>query len=160
MTIRIAQPQDDDGLWAVLEPMIRAGDSYALPPDWSREQTLTYWLGEGMTAFVVEENGAILGSYYLRANNQGGGAHVANCGYVVHPHAQGRGLARMMAAHSIGVAKERGFQAMQFNFVIATNHAALKLWLSLGFENIGCIPKAFDHPTEGMVDAYIFHRTL
>ncbi|MEO1042193.1 MAG: GNAT family N-acetyltransferase [Pseudomonadota bacterium] len=160
MNIRLAQPQDDDGIWAVLEPMVRAGDSYTLPRDWSRAQTLAYWMGEGMTVFVAEESDTVLGTYYIRANYKGGGAHTANCGYVVHPNAEGRGLARKMAEHSIAAAQAYGFRAMQFNFVIATNHAALKLWPSLGFEKIGCIPQAFNHPTDGFVDAYIFHRAL
>jgi ribosomal protein S18 acetylase RimI-like enzyme len=110
--------------------------------------------------FVAEEAGAIVGSYYLRANNQGGGAHVANCGYIVAPQAERRGTARAMCAHSMERARTRGFRAMQFNFVIATNERAVRLWQSCGFGIVGRLPAAFQHPRFGLVDALVMYRTL
>jgi ribosomal protein S18 acetylase RimI-like enzyme len=102
----------------------------------------------------------VVGTYYLRANNRGGGAHVANCGYMTAPGATGRGVARAMCAHSLDEARRRGFAAMQFNFVIASNERAVRLWRSCGFEIVGTLPGAFDHPTRGFVDAYVMYRKL
>jgi ribosomal protein S18 acetylase RimI-like enzyme len=110
--------------------------------------------------FVFEEDGQVLGTYFLQANQRGGGSHVANCGYVTALHASGRGIARTMCEHSIGVARAHGFRAMQFNFVVSTNERAVKLWQSLGFEIVGRLPGAFLHPTLGCVDALVMYRNL
>ena len=160
VAVRPATSKDRDAIWAILEPMIRAGETYTLPRDMSREQSLEYWFAPEKEIFVWEENGAVLGTYFLKVNQQGGGAHVANCGYVTTAAAQGRGIARAMCLHSLERAKERGFRAMQFNFVVSTNERAVKLWLSLGFEVIGRLPGAFEHPEQGFVDALVMYRHI
>ena len=160
MSIRPATSSDRDAIWEILEPMIRRGDTYTLPRDMSREQALEYWFAPGKETFVWEENRAVLGTYFLKANQQGGGAHVANCGYVTSAAAQGRGIARAMCFHSLEHAKQRGFRAMQFNFVVSTNERAVKLWSSLGFEIIGRLPHAFQHPELGFVDVLVMYRQL
>jgi ribosomal protein S18 acetylase RimI-like enzyme len=160
MPIRPASPADADAIWAILKPMIRSGETYTLPTDMTRPAALAYWMSPGHEVFVLEEDKTLLGTYYLRANQSGGGSHVANCGYVTAPASTGRGVARAMCAHSLDRARQRGFAAMQFNFVIATNDRAIRLWESFGFETVGRIPKAFRHPTRGLVDALVMYRTL
>ena len=160
MGIRRATERDHDAIWAILEPMIRAGETYTQSRDMSREEALAYWFSPEKETFVWEENGEVLGTYFLKANQQGGGAHVANCGYVTAAHAQGRGVARAMCLHSLQRAKERGFRAMQFNFVVSTNERAVKLWASLGFETVGRLPGAFEHPKQGFVDALVMYRQI
>ena len=160
MLIRPATPGDDTALWRAIEPTIRAGETYPLPRDLGEAEALAYWRQGEHEVFVAESDGAVAASFYLRANNRGGGAHVANCGYMVRPDAAGRGLARAMCAHSLARAKERGFRAMQFNFVISTNHRAVRLWQSFLFEIAGRLPEAFEHPTLGFVDAYVMVRKL
>jgi ribosomal protein S18 acetylase RimI-like enzyme len=160
MNIRPAQRSDDQAIWAILEPIIRAGETYALPPDMRCADALAYWRAPGNTVFVAEDAGAIVGTYYLRANQQGGGDHVANCGYMTAPAAGGRGVARAMALHSLEQARTRGFRAMQFNFVVASNERAIRLWEGLGFSTIGRVPEAFRHPRLGPVDALVMHRDL
>jgi len=160
LAIRNAKSNDSEAIWAILEPMIRAGETYTLPRGMSKEDALAYWFAEEKETFVCEENGEISGTYFLKANQLGGGAHVANCGYVTAAATQGRGIARAMCLHSLERAKERGFRAMQFNFVVSTNERAVKLWLSLGFEIVGRIPSAFEHPEHGFVDALVMYRHL
>lgn len=160
VAIRLATAKDRDAVWAILEPMIRAGETYTLPRDMSREEALAFWFAPEKETFVYEENGAALGTYFLRENQQGGGAHVANCGYATSAAAQGRGIARAMCLHSLERARERGFRAMQFNFVVSTNERAVKLWLNLGFEIVGRLPGAFRHPNRGFVDALVMHKSL
>jgi ribosomal protein S18 acetylase RimI-like enzyme len=160
MLIRQSEPRDDDAIWRILEPTFRAGETYPVPRDISREDALAYWRTPGHAVFVAEDAGAIVGTYYLRANNRGGGAHVANCGYVVAPDAFGRGVAQAMCAHSLGEAKSRGFSAIQFNFVIASNERAVRLWQRMGFAIVGRLPGAFQHPRLGLVDAYVMLRSL
>lgn len=160
--IRPATEDDRDEIWAALEPVLRAGESYALPRDIDREAALAYWFAPAHEVFVATDDdaGTVLGTYFLMANQQGGGAHVANCGYLTAPHAGGRGIARAMCAHSLDRARERGFRAMQFNFVVATNEAALHLWKAMGFEIVGLLPGAFAHPARGDVDALVMYRKL
>ena len=160
LTIRPAATADDDAIWAILEPTFRAGETYPIPRDIGRDEALAYWNSLGHTVFVAEQAGRTVGTYYLRANNRGGGAHVANCGYMTAAGATGRGIARAMCAHSLDEARARGFTAMQFNFVIASNERAVKLWQSCGFEIVGTLPGAFTHPARGPVDAYVMVRKL
>lgn len=155
-----AAEQDGNAIWAILEPVFAAGETYPLPLEMDRESALAYWFSPGHEVFVAEDNGAVVGTYFLKANQKGGGAHVANCGYMTAPHATGRGVARGMCEHSLRRARERGFRAMQFNFVVSTNERAVRLWQSCGFEIVGRLPRVFDHPTLGFVDAFVMYREL
>src|SRR5450631_1444732 len=155
LTIRAATGADGDAIWAILEPTFRAGETYPIPRDIGRADALAYWQTPGHTVFVAEDSGRIVGTYYLRANNRGGGAHVANCGYMVAAAAMGRGVARAMCEHSLRQARQRGFRAMQFNFVIASNERAVRLWQACGFTIAGRLPAAFAHPRLGLVNALV-----
>lgn len=159
MQLRLATPHDHDAIWAILEPVIRAGETYALPRDLTREDALAFWFAAGET-FVAEDGGELVGTYFLRPNQRGGGAHVANCGYVTAGHASGRGVARAMCAHSLDHARARGFRAMQFNNVVSTNERAVRLWQALGFAIAGRLPGAFAHPTQGDVEVFVMFRAL
>lgn len=160
MQIRAATENDANAIWAIIEPIVRAGETYTQSRDMNRESALAYWHSPGHEVFVAEENGEIVGTYFLKANQKGGGAHVANCGYMTAPRATGRGVARAMCAHSLERARERGFRAMQFNFVVSSNERAVRLWQSFGFEIVGTLPKVFEHPTLGFVDAFVMYRQL
>jgi ribosomal protein S18 acetylase RimI-like enzyme len=151
---------DRDRIWSILEPVIRAGETYTLPRDMEREEALAYWFAKGHEVWVAEDGGEVAGTYFLRANQRGGGSHVANCGYMTARGLEGRGVARGMCEHSLERARDRGFRAMQFNFVVSTNERAVKLWESLGFETVGRLPGAFRHPVRGEVDALVMYRRL
>jgi len=160
ISIRPATAADSDAIWKILEPALRAGETYTLPPNLSRDQALRYWFSPGHEVFVAVAESDILGTYYLRANQGGGGSHVANCGYMTASWIQGRGVAALMCRHSLDHARSRGFLAMQFNIVVSTNERAVRLWQRMGFAIVGTLPKAFRHPTQGLVDAYVMHREL
>jgi ribosomal protein S18 acetylase RimI-like enzyme len=160
MNIRLSSLADADAVWDIIEPILRTGETYALPRDWSRADALAYWYSPDHTVFVAQAEGKILGTYLLHANHKGGGAHVANCGYMTHAQAFGRGIARAMCKHSIEYAADVGFRAMQFNFVVSTNERAVALWKAFGFQIVGCVPGAFQHPRLGFVDAFVMFRTL
>jgi ribosomal protein S18 acetylase RimI-like enzyme len=158
--IRPATQRDSPAIWCILEPTIRAGETYPLPRDMPRDAALAYWLSTAHEVFVAEENGDVLGTYYIRPNQSGGGAHIANCGYMTAPHAAGRGIARAMCHHSLSHAREKNYRAIQFNFVVATNTRAIALWHSCGFQTLTRLPAAFHHPTAGYVDALIMFQNL
>lgn len=160
MLIRRAAPGDEPAIAAIILPTIRAGETYALDPDMTEAAALAYWLGSDKQTFVAGEAGTILGTYYIRPNQAGGGHHVCNCGYMTSPAATGRGIARRMCEHSLDYARSAGYRAMQFNFVVSTNARAVRLWQSLGFEILTRLPEAFHHPAAGYVDALVMHRRL
>ena len=105
--IRPATESDRDAIWTVLEPMIRAGETYPLPRDMTCESALAYWFSPGHDVFVAEHDSAIAGTYFLKANQKGGGSHVANCGYVVAAQSAARGIGRAMCEDSLRRAKAR-----------------------------------------------------
>ncbi|MBB4237039.1 GNAT family N-acetyltransferase [Rhizobium esperanzae] len=160
MLIRPADMNDRDAIWKIIGPTIRAGETYALDRDLSQADALAYWMGSDRETFVAEEDGVVLGTYYIKANQAGGGRHVCNCGYMTDAAAAGRGVARRMHEHSLEHARLRGFRAMQFNFVVSSNRRAVALWQSLGFEIVGRLPGVFLHPSEGYVDALVMFRAL
>jgi ribosomal protein S18 acetylase RimI-like enzyme len=160
MHIREATIADFDQIWPIFQTVVTAGETYAYPRDTTREQAIRLWLETPRKTFVAEENDEILGTYYIKTNQPGGGDHVCNCGYMVSPAARGRGLASSMCEHSQQIARSLGYLAMQFNFVASTNEGALRLWTKLGFETVGRLPKAFNHPVQGYVDAVVMYKWL
>jgi ribosomal protein S18 acetylase RimI-like enzyme len=160
LTVRPAGSADEDAIWDIVHPMIAEGETYALPRDWGRAEVLSYWFDSAHQVFAAERDSTVVGTYYLRANHMGGGSHVANCGYVTSAVARGQGIARAMCLHSLAEAKRQRFLAMQFNFVVSSNRAALSLWERLSFEIVGVIPRGFHHPRLGFVDALVMHRFL
>jgi len=160
ITIRAAGTQDAPAIWSMLEPVVRAGETYALDRDMSETDALAYWMGPDKETFVAEDDGTVVGTYYPGRNQAGGGSHVCTCGYVTDPAATRRGVARRMGEHSIAHARAGGYRAMQFDFVVSSNERAVRLWQSLGFDVVGRLPGAFHHPMLGPVDALVMFRCL
>src|ERR1700685_3625959 len=127
MLISPAVAADNEVIWQIIGPTIRAGETYALPPDWTEAEALAYWHSPGHTVFVAED-GAVVGTYYIRPNQRGGGDHVANCAFMTAVSATGRGVAGAMCAHAVQYAAAAGYKALQFNFVVSTNARAVALW--------------------------------
>ncbi len=160
MQIREAQEADFEQIWPIFHEVAAAGDTYGYDRDCSRERAYQLWMVAPRQTYVAEDAGSILGTYYIKSNNQGPGAHVCNCGYMVSSSARGRGLATLMCEHSQREALDAGYKAMQFNFVAASNVGAVALWTKLGFATVGRLPRAFDHPERGLVDALVMYKWL
>jgi ribosomal protein S18 acetylase RimI-like enzyme len=160
MQFRPYRSQDADALWDVIGPAIKAGETFALPRDMSKTDAVAYWAAPDRDCWLAEIDGEIMGSFYIRPNQMGGGKHIANGGYATKVEARGRGVARAMCMRSIELAAEQGYKAMQFNFVVSSNVAAMTLWQRCGFEIVGRLPGAFDHPRLGYVDAVVMVRQL
>ena len=166
LIIREAKPDTDwlTGIWPIFEEVIRAGDTFVFPPDTDEHSAREYWLLPAPARVFVavnETDGAIVGSSLVKANQPGLGGHVANAGLMVAASASGHGVGRALAEHAIEWARQAGFSAMQFNFVVSTNTRAIALWKNLGFATVGTIPQAFEHRGLGRkVDALVMHRFL
>ena len=159
--IRLKEPGDWPGVWQLIEPVFRKGETYPQPTTISESEARSIWMDVPTATFVaVGEGGEILGTYYLKANQPGLGSHVCNCGYMVGENARGRGVGSAMCVHSQREAVSRGFRAMQFNLVVSTNEAAIHVYNNNGFEIVGALPGAFHHPTLGYVDALVMYKQL
>ena len=158
--IRPAIDADFPGIWAIFQQVIAAGDTYAYAANTTRREARRLWTEAPAEAFVAEEAGHIVGTYTLKPVQPGLGNHIANCGYMTHPEARGRGVGDALCTHSLVTARDRGYTAMQFNFVVASNAGAIRLWQRHGFEVLGRIPNAFRHRELGPTDVLIMHRTL
>lgn len=160
LLIRAATADDRAALWAILEPVIRAGETFALPRAMTEAEAFANWCAPDRQVFVAVDAAEVVGSYYLKTNQPGGGAHVANAGYMVAGRASGRGIARAMGLHSLATARAQGYRAVQFNFVVSTNAPAVHLWQSIGFRIVGRVPEAYHHATLGFVDIFVMHCNL
>ena len=161
MEIRPFREHDWPCVWELLEPVFRAGETYAFSPDIPRAEAKRVWIDAPAATFVaVDEQGQVLGTYFVKPNQPTLGAHVCNCGYVVAKAARGQGVASAMCEHSQCEAVARGFRAMQYNLVVSTNEGAVRLWKRHGFEIIGTLPEAFQHARLGFVDAFVMYKQL
>lgn len=160
LTIRDASERDFDAMWEIFRRVVATGDTYVFAANTSREDAHAYFLGTNVRSWVADEDGRVVGMYKLIPNRRDRGSHVANASFMVHPDAFGRGVGRIMGEHCLDEARNAGYAAMQFNFVVSTNQPAVALWQKLGFTIVGTLPKVFRHETLGLVDAYVMHRFL
>lgn len=161
LSIRRIEQADWQTVWRLLRTTFEAGDTYAFAPDSSEADIRRAWVELPAATYVAcAPDGGIAGTYYIKPNQPGLGAHVCNCGYVVAPDAQGQGIATAMCEHSQREAIAMGFRAMQFNLVVATNERAVRLWQRLGFSVVGTLPRAFRHLRLGYVDALVMYKEL
>ncbi|MCW3059039.1 MAG: GCN5-related N-acetyltransferase [Capsulimonas sp.] len=160
LDIRKATEEDWPAIWPIFQEVVSGGETYAYDPQTTAEEARGFWMSPAATTFVAAHGGEIVATYWLKANQPGLGAHVANAAFMVSPTWRGHGAGRAMGEHALRAARELGFEAMQFNFVVSANERAISLWKSLGFSIVGVIPKAFRHARLGLVDAYVMHRFL
>ncbi len=159
--IRLYQADDWPHVWRMLEPVFRAGETYAFPTDITESEAREAWVELPRAAYVyIDADNGIVGTYYIKANQPGAGSHVCNCGYVVDARAAGRGIASTMCRHSQEEALRMGFLSMQYNLVVSTNEVAVNLWKKHGFHVAGRLPRAFNHKLLGLVDALIMYKIL
>lgn len=158
--IREAVDEDFGAIWPIYGEVVSAADTYAYSKETSKAEGERLWMKVPRKTFVAEFEGEILGTYYIKTNQSGPGSHVCNCGYMVSTAARGKGIATAMCEHSQKVALEMGYAAMQFNFVASSNGGAVRLWQRLGFEIVGRLPRAFNHPVMGYVDALVMYKWL
>ena len=148
-------------VWPILQAINEGGDVFSFLPETPEEEMRRIWVEIPAATFVaVDDDGRVVGTYYIKPNQPGLGAHVCNAGYAVASAARGQGVASRMLEHSLTEAVALGFRAMQFNMVIATNETAIRLWERHGFEVVGRLPGAFRHATLGYVDALVMYKEL
>ena len=159
--IRPSERDDWDAVWGVIAPVFRAGETYPILPEITKDDAFQAWVTAPTATYVATDGGRdILGTYYIKPNQPALGAHVCNCGYIVAEQVRGRGVASELCEHSQRAAMALGFRAMQFNLVVSTNESAVRLWQKLGFHIVGTLPGAFNYARLGYVDAHVMFKTL
>lgn len=160
INIREAKVEDSESLWQIISLILKEGDTYVFAPDSSKKKMMANWIAKSHHTFVAEIDHQICGTYILKENQPDLGSHIANGSYMVDPKFQGLGIGKSMGRHSIKEAKKLGYDAIQFNMVLKSNHSAVNLWKKLGFEIVGEVPDAFQHPKHGLTNAYIMYRKV
>jgi L-amino acid N-acyltransferase YncA len=159
--IRRAVQGDFEQIWPIFHEVVAQGDTYAFAPDTSREEAYRVWMEQPAATYVAEtSDGTIVGTAFIKPNQPGLGNHVCNAGFMVGANQRGQGIGRMLGEYVVQEAARMGFRAMQFNMVVSTNAAGVRLWQQLGFAIVGTLPQAFRHREFGYVDAYIMYRLL
>lgn len=163
-TTRAIRPATDDdwpGIWPFFDATVRAGETYAYPEDLTLEAGRDLWMSDPPSATVVlEDGGELLGSAKMGPNRPGRGDHIGTASFMVAPEARGRGVGRALGEYVVQWHRDRGFRGIQFNAVVETNTAAVRLWRSLGFEIVGTVPGAFLSPTHGYVGLHVMFLPL
>ena len=158
--IRLATDADFPEIWRIFKSVIASETTYVNRHDTTEKEARAKWMDPKAQTFVAEIDQKIVGAYLIKSNQVDLGSHIANASYIVDESTRGQGVGKTLALHSIANAKNLGYRTIQFNFVVSTNFAAVKLWQSVGFQIIGTIPKAFKHSSLGYVDAYIMFQDL
>jgi len=161
LKIRPYEPADWPQVWALLEPVFRAGETFPHDPAITEAEAQAAWVKQSQAVMVAADAaGSLVGTYYLRPNSLALGAHVANAGYVVADHCRRQGIGSRLCQHSLQAARRLGFRLMQFNLVVSTNTAGIRCWQRNGFEVVGTLPGAFHHRQLGDVDALVMIQSL
>ncbi|MDQ6839275.1 MAG: GNAT family N-acetyltransferase [Actinomycetota bacterium] len=148
-----------DELWLLFADVVATGDGYPQVPPLTRAAFEDVWVRPVSAVVGAVVDGHLAGAYYLKTNGPGLGAHIANAGYVVDRRSRGQGIGRLLVADSVARAPLVGFDAVQFNFVFASNPARA-MYEELGWEVVGRIPDAVVRPGRPVEDAVIYWRRV
>lgn len=161
MQIREYKDADWPLVWPVFQEIVVTGETYAYDPGWSSDEAKSVWeeAAPGHT-IVVCDGPRILGTAKMGPNRSGRGSHVSTASFMVASDARGRGAGRALTEYALAWTTEQNYAAMQFNAVVESNHAAVRLYQALGFHIIGTVPEAFEHPVLGRVGLHVMHRFL
>ncbi len=161
MVIRTATDDDWPDIFPIFASVVAEGRTYAFPEGLTQDEARPWWMERHPARTVVACDGqTVLGTAKMGPNRPGRGAHVATASFMVDPRGRGRGVGRALGEHMVGWARQAGYRAVQFNAVVETNTAAVRLWQSLGFEIVGTVPEAFDHAEHGLVGLHVMHLRL
>jgi L-amino acid N-acyltransferase YncA len=160
--IRAATDADLPAFAPIFREVVDAGETYAYPEDLSDAQIKALWFesAPGRTVVALDDDGTLLGSAKMGPNRPGRGSHVGTASFMVGAAARGKGVGRALAEDMVAWHRREGYAAIQFNAVVETNTAAVRLWQDLGFEVLTTVPAAFESRTHGRVGLHLMVLAL
>ncbi len=161
LDLRVATNADWPLIWPIFDETVGEGETYAFPMDLTEADARPWWMAEppGRTV-VLERDGVILGTAKMGPNRPGHGDHIGTASFMVAAAARGQGIGRELAEYVVQWHRAAGYRGIQFNAVVETNTAAVRLWRSLGFEIVGTVPGAFRSPRHGYVGLHVMFLPL
>jgi GNAT superfamily N-acetyltransferase len=158
MRVREFVEADWAGVWPIVREVVQAEETFCYDPAMTAEQAHETWVTRPPGATVVAVEGdRIVGTAHMEANRPGRGSHVATASFMVDANARGCGVGEALCRYALDWARGRGYAGMQFNAVVETNEAAVRLYRRLGFHIVGTVPGAFDHPKLGRVGLHVMY---
>jgi len=156
--IRDYTERDWPQVWPIVREVVRAGDTFPYDPDMTEQEARDIWVERppGLTV-VAADAGLVLGTAKMGPNKAGPAAHISTASFMVSGDARGKGVGTALCRFALGWAREQGYAGMQFNAVAETNQSAVEIYQRLGFELIGTVPGAFEHPEHGRVGLHIMY---
>lgn len=161
MRIRPATEADWPAIWPFFDEIVQAQESYVYPLDLTSEAARELWTMKppGLTV-VLEEGATVLGSANMGPNRAGPGSHIGTGSFMVDSAARGKGVGRRLGEYVVQWHRDHGYHGIQFNAVVETNTAAVRLWQALGFEIVGTVPEAFRSQKHGLVGLHVMYLPL
>lgn len=162
MSVTIRAYDDDNvsamiGIW---NQVIDSGTSFPWYERFDMSSGSDYFSSMDYCAVADDEELGLLGLYTLHPNGEGRCKHIANTSIAVDASARGRGIGEVLLKDCLKQAASHGFRIMQFNAVVATNTAAIKLYDKVGFIRIGRLPGAFLMPDGHYEDVFLYYHKL
>ncbi|WDD95004.1 GNAT family N-acetyltransferase [Burkholderia sp. FERM BP-3421] len=159
--VRRADAADWPRIWPLWRRIVSAGETHPYPLDATEEDAIALWLRPPRAAlYVAERDGVVVAAMQTKPLRYGHGDHIANFDLMVTPECWGHGVGRALAEYVIDACRAAGYAAMEAYAVVAANERAVRLWHGLGFETLAIVPRAFRHPTQGLVDVHHMYRSL
>ncbi|MEU8818612.1 GNAT family N-acetyltransferase [Actinoplanes sp. NPDC048796] len=163
MRVRDFEDHDWPAVWSIIHQVVTAADTFPYDPTMSEQTARAIWIEglPGRTVVAVDEpSGRVLGTAKMGPNRPGPGSHIATASFMVAAGARGRGVGTLLCRDALFWARSQPYDGMQFNAVVASNHAAVSLYQRLGFAILGTVPGAFAHPTQGRVGLHLMYQSF
>ena len=156
--IRPVTDADWPAVWSIVHEVVAAADTFVYDPATTEDQARDMWVERPPGRTVVAVSGPeVLGTAKMGPNKPGPGSHIATASFMVAAAARGRGTGTALCRSALGWARAQGYAGMQFNAVAETNRGAVDLYLREGFQVIGTVPRAFEHPVHGRVGLHVMY---
>lgn len=158
--LRLFHPNDEEELYQIFREVVESGSQFPYECSSTKEFRQQFFAPHGKVYVCHTLAGEVVGGFFLKANFSGRSSHIANAAYMIHSTYRGKGVGSLLIKASLHLAKDLGFQAMQFNMVLSQNRLAVKLYQKLGFNIVGTLPEAVRNPDGSYQDGYVLHRKL
>ena len=160
MTVRLYTPQDVPQMIAIWNEVVEEGVAFPQEEALEQQTGAAFFAAQTACAVAEDENGVVHGLYILHPNNIGRCGHIANASFAVRRESRGLHIGEQLVKHCLKIAREAGFQVMQFNAVVESNIHARHLYERLGFSPLGTIPRGFRMKDGHYENICLYYHTL